>query len=56
MGKSKQTGKGLFVASSTADIYTKLIINAALYTCQFVLIEPCDQHMITFCFIQKKAS
>ena len=42
-----------FVASSTADIYNKQIINAALYTCQFVLIKPCDQHKKTFCFIEK---
>ena len=43
------------VAISSADIYTRLILNTALYICQLVLNYPCGQPMIAFYFRQKVA-
>ena len=40
-------------AISPADIYTRLILNTALYTCQVALKYPCGQPMIAFYFRQK---
>ena len=42
-------------AISPADIYTRLILNTALYICQLVLNYPCGQPMIAFYFRQKVA-
>ena len=41
------------VAISSADIYSRLILNTALYTCQLVWNYPCGQHKIAFYFRQK---